>query len=66
MAQVTVRFFKIERVHDSAPDLEVALQSAFGSGQKASDREKDVVGEIPTDAKTRKLPMPSLPLAMNQ
>ncbi|MEO1346434.1 MAG: hypothetical protein AAFV74_20015 [Pseudomonadota bacterium] len=45
MAKVTVRFFKIERVHETAPDLEVALQSAFASADKASDREREVFGQ---------------------
>lgn len=44
MANVTVRFFKIEKVHGSAPDLEVALQNAYSSGGKACEREKSVVG----------------------
>lgn len=46
MAKVTVRFFKIEKVHDTAPNLEVALQNVFASGEKASLREKNVVGQI--------------------
>ncbi len=44
MATVTVRFFKIEKVHHSAPDLEVVLQNAHASGEKASEREKDIFG----------------------
>lgn len=44
MASVTVKFFKIQKIHESAPDLEVALQNAYESGNKASEREKDVLG----------------------
>lgn len=44
MARITVRFFKVEKVHDSAPDLEVALQNALNSAEKAFGREKNVLG----------------------
>lgn len=44
MARVTVRFFKIEKIHESAPDLEVALQDAYAVGPKACEREREVVG----------------------
>jgi hypothetical protein len=43
---VTVRFFKVEKNHNTAPDFEVALQTVFASGVKASQREKDVFGQI--------------------
>lgn len=33
MANVTVRFFKIEKIHESSPDLEIALQNAYSSGE---------------------------------
>lgn len=45
MAKVTVRFFKIEKNHGSAPDLDAALKNAFSSGGKASVREKGVNGD---------------------
>ena len=44
MAKVTVRFFKIEKIHNSAPDLEVALKNVFATGSKASEREKTSLG----------------------
>lgn len=45
MANVTVRFFKIEKIHESSPDLEIALQNAYSSGEKASERERLVSGQ---------------------
>lgn len=45
MARVTVRFFRIEKIHQSAPDLEVALRNAFNSGDDAKDREKSIAGQ---------------------
>ncbi|MEM0948373.1 MAG: DUF6731 family protein [Pseudomonadota bacterium] len=42
MAKVTVRFFKIEKAHQNAPDLDAALKAAFELGDKAADRERQV------------------------
>lgn len=42
MAIVTVRFFKIEKANPAAPDLDAALNAAFGLGQSAAERERSV------------------------
>ncbi len=44
MAKVTARFFRLEKIHQSAPAVENALQAAFNAGRTASEREKQVFG----------------------
>jgi hypothetical protein len=39
-------FFKVEKNHNTAPDFEIALKTVFASGSKASEREKEVLGQI--------------------
>ena len=45
MSRITVRFFKIEKIHQSAPDLEAALLGVFNSGDSSSDRERSIHGQ---------------------
>ena len=43
--QITVRFFRIAKHHETTPPFEAALQAAFDSGPNSVDRERDVNGQ---------------------
>lgn len=45
MANITVRYFKVVKIHHSAPDLDVALRGALQAGATAHNREREVAGQ---------------------
>lgn len=45
-SKITIRFFRIEQIHQTVPAFEAALQHAFSASRTAKGRERDVGGAI--------------------
>lgn len=45
-SKITVRFFRITKNHQAAPDFEAALQNALAAGQTAAARQRNINGSI--------------------